>query len=101
MDAFLLAASHDDAIGRVMNLGSTEIVGLKDLAATIVKIHGQGNWELVPFPPDRKAIDIGDYYGDFALANAVLGWRPEVELHEGLRRTLEYYRVHGDRYWEA
>ncbi len=101
VEAFLLAASRDDAIGRVMNLGSTEIVGLKDLAATIVKIHGQGNWELVPFPPDRKAIDIGDYYGDFALANAVLGWRPEVELHEGLRRTLEYYRVHGDRYWEA
>lgn len=101
VEAFLLAASRDEAIGQVMNLGSTEIVGLKDLAATIVKIHGQGNWELVPFPPDRKAIDIGDYYGDFALANAVLGWRPEVELHEGLRRTLEYYRVHGDRYWEA
>ena len=101
VEAFLLAASRDDAIGRVMNLGSTEIVGLKDLAESIVKIHGQGNWELVPFPPDRKAIDIGDYYGDFALASAVLGWKPKVQLEQGLRRTLEYYRVHGDRYWEA
>lgn len=99
VEAFLLAASRDDAIGRVMNLGSTEIVGLKNLAETIVRIHGEGTWELIPFPPDRKAIDIGDYYGDFALAKAVLGWEPKVELQEGLRRTLEYYAVHGEHYW--
>lgn len=101
VDAFLLAASRDEAVGRVMNLGSTEIVGLKDLAETIVKIHGQGNWELVPFPHERKAIDIGDYYGDFSLADAVLGWRPKVALEQGLRRTLDYYAKHGERYWEA
>lgn len=99
VEAFLLAASRDEAIGRVMNLGSTEIVGLKNLAEAIVRIHGKGNWELIPFPPDRKAIDIGDYYGDFALANAVLGWEPRVDLQEGLRRTLEYYAVHGEHYW--
>lgn len=99
VDAFLLAASRDEAIGQVMNLGSTEIVGLKNLAETIVRIHGKGNWELIPFPPDRKAIDIGDYYGDFALAKAVLGWEPKVDLQEGLRRTLEYYAVHGEHYW--
>lgn len=101
VDAFLLAASRDEAVGRVMNLGSPEIVGLKDLAETIARIHGEGRWELVPFPPDRKAIDIGDYYGDFALANAVLGWRPKVALEQGLRRTLDYYAKHGERYWEA
>lgn len=101
VEAFLLAATRDEAVGCVMNLGSPEIVGLKDLAETIVRIHGKGQWELVPFPPDRKAIDIGDYYGDFALAKAVLGWEPKVELEQGLRRTLEYYGVHGERYWET
>lgn len=100
VEAFLLAASRDDAIGQVMNLGSTEIVGLKSLAETIVRIHGkEGKWELIPFPPDRKSIDIGDYYGDFALAKTVLGWEPKTGLQDGLRRTLEYYAVHGEHYW--
>lgn len=101
VEAFLLAASRDEAVGQVMNLGSTEIVGLKDLAETIVKIHGEGKWELVPFPPDRKAIDIGDYYGDHSMAKAILGWEPRIRLEEGLRRTMSYYAEFGARYWET
>jgi dTDP-glucose 4,6-dehydratase/UDP-glucose 4-epimerase len=84
-----------------MNLGSSEVVGLRRLAQQLVAVHGGGQWELVPFPPERKAIDIGDYYGDWARARQLLGWAPKVGLEEGLKRTLAYYRVHGAAsYWE-
>ena len=29
---------------------------------------------------------------DISLARDVLGWEPEVQLHEGLTRTYEWYR---------
>lgn len=101
VDAFLACATRDEAVGQVMNLGSPEVINLKDLAAMIVSLAGQGSWELIPFPPDRKAIDIGDYYSDHSLAGTVLGWTPKVSLDDGLRRTIEYYRVHGKHYLET
>ena len=58
-------------------------------------------FELVPFPADRKAIDIGDYYSDYTLIERELGWKPGVVLAEGLARTIAYYREHWPHYWEA
>jgi UDP-glucose 4-epimerase len=100
VDAFLECALRDQAIGQVMNLGSSEVVNLKDLAAKIVGISGEGRAELIPFPPERKAIDIGDYYSDYSLAREVLGWEPKIDLSVGLARTMEYYRKHGAQYME-
>jgi len=100
VDALLLAAQTDAAIGKVMNLGSDEVINLKDLAARLVAVNGSGEWELVPFPSERKAIDIGDYYGNWSLAHRILGWRPRIDLEQGLRRSLDYYRQHGPAYWE-
>jgi len=100
VEALLLAATRDAAIGQVMNLGSDEVISLKDLAALLVEVNGAGSWELVPFPPERKVIDIGDYYGEWSRARELLGWSPTVPLREGLRRALDYYRLHGAAYWE-
>jgi UDP-glucose 4-epimerase len=101
VDALLLAATRPEADGKVFNLGSREVVVLKDLAAMIIGIHGAGSVERVDFPPDRKAIDIGDYYGDYRLISSTLGWEPRIGLREGLQRTLEYYTAHWQHYWKA
>jgi nucleoside-diphosphate-sugar epimerase len=66
----------------------------------LVAVNGTGSWELVPFPADRKAIDIGDYYGNWTLANKLLGWRPVIGLQDGLMRSLGYYRINRSLYWE-
>ncbi len=99
VDALLLAGSSERAQGQVFNLGSSEYVSLMDLAAMLVEIGSPGTYELVPFPGDRKAIDIGDYYSDFHRIHALLGWAPRVGLREGLRKTIDYYREHRSHYW--
>jgi UDP-glucose 4-epimerase len=100
VSAFLLAAARDAASGKVYNLGSSEVVTLKELAELLVEVNGGGSLRLVPFPEERKAIDIGDYYGDFSKIEAELGWAPRVGLREGVARSLEYYREVGDAYWD-
>ena len=99
VNALLLAGANDRAIGKVYNLGSTEVVTLSALAELMVGLGFGGTYELIPFPADRKAIDIGDYYSDFSLINRDLGWAPQVHLQEGLTRTLSYYDLNRSRYW--
>ena len=101
VDALLRAAASDQAIGKVYNLGSSEVVSLKDLAAMVTQLGPGGRFELVPFPADRKAIDIGDYYSDFSLIRSELDWNPRVGLRDGLARTIAYVDRNRRHYWEA
>ena len=100
VEALLLAAMSDKADGEIFNLGSREVINLKDLAAMMVAMHPGGSYEVVPFPPERKAIDIGDYYSDFKKIEDTLGWQPKIALKEGLRKSLDYYALHQAHYWE-
>ena len=100
VESFLMAALSADADGQVYNLGSDEYINLKDLSRMMVEMFGKGSCDLVPFPADRKAIDIGDYYSDFTKIKSTLGWTPKVNLKEGLRISLDYYVLNGKHYWE-
>ncbi len=99
VDALLTAATTDDANGHIFNLGSDEVIGLGDLAALCVEANGSGDYRVIAFPPDRKPIDIGDYYADYSKIKTNLGWQPRVSLREGLKRTLEFYRANKEKYW--
>lgn len=99
VEAILVSAASDDVNGRIFNLGSEETVNFCDLAALCVEVNGGGSYRVIPFPPDRKQIDIGDYYADYRLIRGKLGWQPRVTLREGIARTLEFYREHREKYW--
>lgn len=99
VEALLLAATHPNAVGQIFNLGGDEVISLNDLAALMVELNGGGQWRRVPFPSEQKAIDIGDYCGDYGLIQFKLGWRPRTPLREGLARTLAYYHTHHAEYW--
>ena len=100
VDVLLMTAANDSTIGEIYNLGGDEIVSLKTLAQMLIEANnGEGKSKLIPFPPEQKAIDIGDYYGDYAKIKQALGWQPKVGLAEGLKRTLEYYRQNRSEYW--
>ncbi|HEY6070190.1 MAG TPA: NAD-dependent epimerase/dehydratase family protein, partial [Chthoniobacterales bacterium] len=100
VDALLRAAASDDSNGQVYNLGHSEQVSLNELAALLVKLNDGGKYELVPFPDERKTIDIGDYYSDFRKIDKSLGWTPKIKLEQGLKETLEYYRANHAHYWD-
>ncbi len=94
VEALLLAAADPAADGKVFNVGGDPPISLEALARLLVEINGGGSFTMRPFPPERKRIDIGDYYADDRLLRATLGWAPAVDLRTGLARTLAYYRTH-------
>ncbi len=100
IDAMLLAAENDDANGMIYNMGSDDPITLKNTAELMIKANGSGSYKIVPFPEDRKAIDIGDYYGDYRKIRSRLGWKPKIPLEHGLGRTLEFYQKYFHKYLE-
>ena len=92
VDAFLVAASHPDAVGKIFNVGGTDPVSLLDLAKLLVEVNGSGKFVTRTFPSDRKKIDIGDFYADDRLIRSSLGWKPRTTLRKALASTLAFYR---------
>lgn len=97
VDAMLLVATREEAYGQVFNLGADDPMSLKDVAQLLVGVY-PGTFEIVPFPSKLKAIDIGDYRGDYRKIRDRLGWCPRVGLQEGLARSVAYYKDRMEHY---
>jgi UDP-glucose 4-epimerase len=98
VNAFLMVAASDDVDGRTFNLGGDCVISLRDLADLLIEVNGGGEYVVREFPPERKQIDIGDYYADYSQIRSILTWEPKVSLREGLSRILTYYRKHLQKY---
>jgi nucleoside-diphosphate-sugar epimerase len=98
VEAFLLAALDDKAVGKVFNLGGNDIINLKQLADLLIEINGKGKYRVRHYPNERKKIDIGDFYASFVLIENTLGWKPQYSLKDSLSKTLEYYTKNYARY---
>ncbi len=99
VNALLLAATTDECFGGVYNLGSSRAYSLVDFVE-ILKRFCSFEVESVPFPDDKRIIDIGDYFGDFSRFSRATGWQPRVDLPEGLEKTVAFYREHKEVYWQ-
>jgi UDP-glucose 4-epimerase len=97
VDALLLAAMEPSCYGKVFNLGSPDRHSLLEFVGILRDLCGAKS-EVVPFPADRKIIDIGDYYGSFARFQDATGWVPRVSLTEGLRRSVAFFEEHKSHY---
>ena len=98
VDCLVRAATVPEAVGEVFNVGNDEHLSLRAIADLIVRAAGTGSVEMVPWPPDRDAIDIGSYFGDSSKAKRVLGWIPETTFAQGIEQTVAFYREHLGRY---
>ncbi len=98
VEAFLLAGANDAANGQVFNLSGLEPISLRDITELLIEVAGTGTYRLVPFPEEKRAIDIGSFYADDRKIHRVLGWKARVGLREGLERSVAFYRAHRAAY---
>jgi UDP-glucose 4-epimerase len=100
VDAFLAVGVTESAYGSAFNVGGIEPAPLLEVARLCQRLADAGGGvETMPWPPERKRIDIGSIYVDHARLSEEVGWEPHVDLREGLVRTFAFYREHGEHYW--
>jgi dTDP-glucose 4,6-dehydratase len=74
-----------------VNIGNPAEITLQQFAEEVLALTGSKSkivYEALPQddPKQRKP--------DITKAKALLGWEPKVDRHEGLKRTLEYFKLH-------
>ncbi len=99
IECLLLLGETDQCVDQVYAIGTEKSVAFVELVKEIIKACGSGSYTHVPWPEDRKIIEVGDVVTDYAKLTAHTGWIPSTRLSEGLRITAEYYREHKTHYW--
>lgn len=88
VEAFILASGSVGG-GQRFNIGTGVETSDRQLHSAVAAAIG------APDDPEFHPPRLGDIKRsclDIGLAERVLGWRPQVELTEGIRRTTEYFR---------
>lgn len=91
VDGLLRAMSTPNTAGEVFNLGNTEEHTVFEFAQTIIRLCGASSNILFETSrvddPERRRPNI-------AKAQRVLGWQLQVDMEEGLKRTIEWFSNH-------
>jgi UDP-glucose 4-epimerase len=91
VDAFLLAGQAGPDAAQIYNVAGFEPTSLFDIAQILSRVAALDTPRLVPFPPERKAIDIGSFYSSNEKFRNAFGWQPKIGLAEGFHQTLEFF----------
>jgi len=93
VDGILMCLSAEAAIGNAFNIGNPRsVVTIYNLATQIIALAGSQS--RIVFTPWVSA-DVELRIPNIDKARELLGYSPAVDLDEGLRRTIEWYRTHG------
>jgi UDP-glucose 4-epimerase len=84
-------AAASDATDEVFNIGSGTETSLIGLAEALQRV--MGSVQPLEFGPPRSATAVTRRLADISRARERLGWKPEVDLPEGLRRLVGWWRA--------
>jgi dTDP-glucose 4,6-dehydratase len=87
----VLAVLERGRIGEVYNIGGTDVEENLTIVRKVLKSVGKPESLLTPVK-DRPGHD-RRYALTTAKMEKELGWKPEIPLDEGLRRTIDWYRT--------
>ncbi|NLF07121.1 MAG: SDR family oxidoreductase [Pirellulaceae bacterium] len=88
--ANLLAADAPDVAGLTINVADGRSVDLLKLIELLNRLLGT---DVEPEHAPPRAGDVRQSLADITLARERLGYEPQVDFEEGLRRSIDYYRT--------
>jgi dTDP-glucose 4,6-dehydratase len=85
----LLFTNPSEELATPFNIGNPEERTVRDLAEKVLALTGSPSAiESHPLPVDDPRVR----RPDITRAKSILGWTPKVEIDEGLRLTIDYFR---------
>lgn len=97
VDAFLLLTEKGEA-GEVYNVGTDERIRFVDMVDEVLKAVGKGTKKHIPWPEHYEKNETGNYIADTTKIHQVTGWKPQIKLHEGIEKMVNYYKEYGQHY---
>ncbi len=100
VNAFLLAAQSSQAIGETCHIASANATSIRDIVKMILRLaqsRSQAQFGKLPLRPQ----EIKTLSGDFSKAKRLLKWQPHVSLEDGLRKTIDWFRMNKHLYSHA
>lgn len=98
VDAFLRLAEKG-ATGQVYNIGTHERVRFVDMVDAVLAEVGSGCKKHVPWPEDYEKNETGDYVADTGKIKKLTGWEPQINLGEGIKKMVRYYKENRQHYF--
>jgi UDP-glucose 4-epimerase len=89
VDGVLRACDAPNVAGDAINVATGGRISLNELLRVMQKIVGTA---LQPEYAEARQGDVKDSQADITKARTLLGYEPTVDLEEGLRRTLDWFR---------
>jgi nucleoside-diphosphate-sugar epimerase len=90
------------AEGEVFNLGTGKDVSIEELAHLTGELMGHGSVKITVEEARLRPLDVERLQANYFKAYRLTGWEPKTELREGMEKTIEWFREHGDRWiWET
>jgi UDP-glucuronate decarboxylase len=90
IDGMIRMMDSDEGLTGPVNLGNPHEFTMLELAEQVLKLVGsKSKLVFLPLPED----DPQQRQPDISVASEHLGWSPSVQLEDGLKRTVEYFRT--------
>lgn len=95
VEANLLATERaQEAKGQIFNVACGERIDLNFLYNSIKEHLGT---DLEPIYGPERPGDIRDSLADISVAKRLIGYDPKIDVHTGLKHTVEWFKAHSDK----
>lgn len=98
VSALILASQTDKVNNEVFFAVSDDHYSVAEIAEATAKYIGSGRVKFVPWPKERKLLEINDAIISNKKIKGVLSWEPQWDLKTGLVKTKEYFEKCLDKY---
>ena len=76
----------------IFNVGSGKKIRLINIAKKVIELCKSGRFKAVPFPKNIIKFELGSFYFDISKVNKEFGWKPKINLEEGIKRVIDFYK---------
>jgi len=90
VDALILCLENEKAIGEVFNIGNPKgTITILSLAEKVIQLANSSS-QIIHVP--KTYVDVELRIPSIEKARTLLGFEPKVDLNEGIRRTIKWYK---------
>jgi nucleoside-diphosphate-sugar epimerase len=93
--AMILALECEGIEGEIINFGTGKSVKMQEILFMIKRMIGSNDKDVVQEKERLRPYDVYSLQADASKAYKLLGWKPEIDLSDGLQKTIDWYMNNG------